>query len=531
MKVLSPPPPSSEAHETCGDWTESGGNDEHSQSEMNRRSGNLAAMPEPVNGASRKNGKLRDIDLELIDDLPVGMALIELCTPSDSRTWRLTTANATARRVMGDASLLDFLLNRLTPFPFKKNMESLYQQILQRRRPKELRAIVTDIGRVRRTYSVIAFSVPPRHIGVLMQDESILAEAQKALLEQKNIHAEVSRAIKSFLWRGDPATLNTIWVSPDAQEILGYWPEHWINFPNFWVAHIHAEDREKVAKLVNQCNSQELRFDYRIHAADGTEKWLHAVIRRTETLYGVPELAGVMVDITGRKLAEEQAHDLSGQLLQAQDEERRRVARELHDSLGQYISLLGLNVGRLSRTVPGLNEEQRELFAETTELVETCCQEVRTMSYLMHPPMLDEVGLGPALDWFVKGFSERSGIQVEIHGHEDVKQLPKRVEMAFFRIAQAGLTNVYRHSGSSKAEVNLRRDGDGVMLEIVDYGHGFVQGKPQGDELGEAKGVGIRGMRERMRELGGVLEVISGASGTVVRARVTNKSKAFAAGG
>lgn len=431
---------------------------------------------------------------------------------------------------MGDASLLDFLLSRLTPFPFKKNMEGLYQQILHRQRPKGLRAIRTDVGGVRRTYSVIAFSVPPRHIGLLMEDESVLLEAQRALVEEKNIHAEVSRAVKSFLWRGDPATLNTIWVNREAQDVLGYWPEHWINIPGFWMAHIHAEDREKVAKLAKECMSREQRFDYRMRAANGKEKWLQAVIRKTETLYGVPELAGVMVDITARKLAEEQAHDLSGQLLQAQDDERRRLARELHDSLGQSVAVLGLNIGRLSRTLPGLSHEQRKLFAETTELVETCSQEVRTMSYLMHPPMLDEVGLGPALDWLVKGLSERSGIQVEIHAQEEVKQLPKRVELAFFRIAQAGLTNVFRHSGSSKAEVHLRRDRDGVVFEIVDHGHGFVQGKPDSGELGEAKGVGIRGMRERMRELGGVLEVISGARGTVVRARIPNKAKAVAAG-
>lgn len=431
---------------------------------------------------------------------------------------------------MGDASLVDFLTSRLAPFPFRKNMEGLYQQILHRQTPKGLRAIRADIGGFRRTYSVTAFSVPPRHIGVLMQNESMLAEAQKALVEQKNIHAEVSRAIKSFLWRGDPGTLNTIWVSCDAQEVLGYWPEHWSNIPNFWVNHIHAEDREKVTKLVKECKSQEQRFDYRMRAANGEEKWLQAVIRKTETLYDVPELAGVMVDITGRKLAEEHAHDLSGQLLQAQDEERRRIARELHDSLGQSIAVLGLNIGRLSRTVPGLDDEQRKLFAETTELVETCCREVRTMSYLMHPPMLDEVGLGPALEWYVKGFSERSGIQVEIHAEKEVKHLPKRVEMAFFRIAQAGLTNVYLHSGSSKAEVRLRQDRDGVVFEVVDYGHGFVQAQPDGDELGEIRGVGIRGMGERMRELGGTLEVISGAGGTVIRARIPNKAKAFAAG-
>ncbi len=374
-----------------------------------------------------------------------------------------------------------------------------------------------------------AFSVPPKHIGLLMQDESIHAETRKALTDERNIHAEVNHAIKSFLWGGNPATLGTIWVSREAQEILGYWPEHWINIPNFWVDHIHARDREKVLRLA-ECESQEERFDYRIDTANGEEKWLYAVIRRVERPDGTPELTGVMINITGRKLAEEKAHDLSGQLLHSQDDERRRVARELHDSLGQYLSLLGMNVGRLSRTVEGLTDEQRRIFGETTDLVELCCREVRTISYLMHPPMLDEVGLGPALDWYVKGFSERSGIEVAVEAGEGLKKLPKHVETALFRIAQEGLTNIYRHSGSKKATISLRNEGNELVFEVVDYGKGIEMSARENNrdaESIEGKGVGIRGMRERMRELGGTLEVLSGAGGTTVRAQIPRRTKAF----
>lgn len=497
---------------------------------MNRRNGKIADAAQTVVGIYPADGRdLHNIEFQLIESLPVGMALIELCTPSDSRTWRVTAANEIATQAIGD-SLLDFLLSRIASFPFRNNIEEIYQQILHSRRPKGLRWIVLSVGGIRRTHSVTAFSVPPKHIGLLMQDESIHAETRRELAEEKSIHTEVSRAIESFLWRGDPRTLNTIWVSPDVQEVLGYWPEHWSNISNFWVNHIHAEDRERVARLTKECNSEEQRFDYRIQAANGEEKWLQAVIRRIETLNGTAELAGVMVDITGRKFAEEQAHDLSGQLLRSQDEERRRFARELHDSLGQYLSLLGMNVGRLSRMVEGLTEEERRIFGETTDLVEICCREVRTLSYLMHPPMLDEVGLGPALDWYVKGFSERSGIEVAIEAGEELKKLPKHLETALFRIAQEGLTNIYRHSGSTKATIRLRNERYGLVFEVVDYGKGMEMSAQEnnGDaENREAKGVGIRGMRERMRELGGTLEVLTGEGGTTLRARIPSNAKAF----
>jgi two-component system, NarL family, sensor kinase len=483
----------------------------------------LTTMRLPENG--RANGNiLQDIDFQLIENLPVGVALIEMCMLEDARTWRVTAANEIARQAIG-GSLLDFLLSRTASFPFRKNMEEEYLQILHRRRPKGLRWIIVDAGGVRKTYSVTAFAVPPRHIGLLMQDESIHSETRKALADQKNIQAEVSRAIETFLWRGDPQTLQTTWVSPEAQEVLGYWPEHWVNIPSFWINHIHPDDREMVSRLAMKANAKEERFDYRMHAANGEEKWFQAVIRKIEKPTGGMELAGVMVDITGRKMAEEQAHDLSGKLLRAQDEGQRRVARELHDSLGQYLSLLGMNVGRLSRTVKGLDDEQRRVFGEMADLVEMCCREVRTMSYLMHPPMLDEVGLGPALDWYVKGFSERSGIEVEIQVQDALKHLPERVEMAFFRIAQEGLTNIYRHSGSQKACIRVRQDRDGLMLEIVDYGKGITaNGNAEDATDASARGVGIRGMRERMRELGGSLEIMSGESGTAVRARIPKKA-------
>jgi PAS domain S-box-containing protein len=493
----------------------------------------VKAKSEPRKYMPQRATELRSgLDSELIDNLPAGMAIIRLCVPGDVQTWRLTAANKTAREIIGE-SLTDFLLTRVAEsFHFQQKMEDIYRGILQRRVRRDLGWMGREVGGVRKTYAVSGFPVPPNHIGLLMQDISLHTEVRKALAEHQGRYEEISHAVRTFLWRGDRETLQTKWVSNEAQELLGYWPEHWRNVPNFWIDHIHAEDCEMVLRLMRENGSTAgTRFDYRMKAADGRTVWLHAVIHVNETVAGAQELAGVMVDITARKNAEDAAHDLSGKLLQAQDNERRHVARELHDSLGQYLSVLGMNVGMLARTMRGLSGEQQRLLAEMNDLVETCLREVRTVSYLMHPPMLDEAGLVPALQWYANGFSERSHIPVEIEGPPKMKGLPKEVEMAFFRVTQEALTNVYRHSRSATATIRLREQDRGITLEVADHGRGvdgvLLDGIISGN--GGAKGLGIRGMRERMRELGGTLEVTSNKGGTVIRAYVPWTARVFAA--
>jgi signal transduction histidine kinase len=489
------------------------------------------ARTEPARDTSETR-PLSELGSELIDNLPVGIAIIRLRVPEDVQTWQVTAANETARQIIGE-SLADFLLVRVAKsFPFHEKMENIYRQILQQRTRQDLRWMSQEAGGVRRTYSVTGFPVPPNHIGLLMQDISLHTEVRRALATHEGRYKEISHAVRTFLWRGDPETLQTKWVSNEAQDVLGYWPEHWCNVPNFWIDHIDHEDREMVVKLVREPGTGTVtRFDYRMRAADGRTAWLHAVIHLDETLLGRQELAGVMVDITARKNAEDAAHELSGKLLRAQDDERRHIARELHDSLGQYLSVLGMNAGTLARTVQGLSNEERRMFAEMNDLVEQCSRELRTVSYLMHPPMLDEVGLVPALQWYANGFTERSGIPVEMEAPPKMRALPTEVEMTFYRISQEALTNVYRHSRSATATIRLRQEDEGIALEVADRGTGIDVSLLDGSASnnGGAKGVGIRGMRERMRELGGTLEVASNKGGTVIRAYVPWCARVFAA--
>jgi signal transduction histidine kinase len=209
----------------------------------------------------------------------------------------------------------------------------------------------------------------------------------------------------------------------------------------------------------------------------------------------------------------QQLRDLSNRLLQVQDEERRRMARELHDSTGQILSLLNMNLSQLKRRVPegrvDLQESAEVCFALATEMT----NQLRTVSYLLHPPLLDEIGLSAALKWFIEGFQLRSQISMTADISESIGRLPQELEIALFRIVQEALTNIHRHSGSKRAAIRISCDGASLVLEIEDQGKGI---SPERLAKVQALGVGIAGMKERLRRFEGVLTIDSSESGTKV---------------
>jgi signal transduction histidine kinase len=214
---------------------------------------------------------------------------------------------------------------------------------------------------------------------------------------------------------------------------------------------------------------------------------------------------------------------LAGSVLHAQDDERRRIARELHDSTGQNLIATRMLVGRLRAMVPA---SAGPAMDELDQTIRQSIDEVRTVSYLLHPPFLDESGLRLALAHYVDGFSQRSGIAVELHVAADVDRLPPNVELALFRVVQEALTNVSRHSGSPTARINLRLGtmygSRGVVLSVEDSGRGIAAAvrRPGAIALRARpnNGVGLASMRERLHQLGGQLEVVSAVGRTVVTA-------------
>ena len=210
---------------------------------------------------------------------------------------------------------------------------------------------------------------------------------------------------------------------------------------------------------------------------------------------------------------------LSSFLLQAQDEERRRISRELHDSTGQLLVALKLNMNQLKSEFANANPEGNRILQDTESLVEEMSRQLRTMSYLLHPPLLDEAGLVSALRWYVDGFASRSSLTLTLDLPRHLGRLPQAIETTIFRLIQESLTNIHRHSESKTGFIRVVRQGEEVVVEVKDEGKGFsfeseVAGRPS------RPGVGILGMRERVHRFGGTLEIVSGPSGTQVIARL-----------
>lgn len=220
--------------------------------------------------------------------------------------------------------------------------------------------------------------------------------------------------------------------------------------------------------------------------------------------------------------SEKSLRELSLHLLRTQDEERRRIGRELHDSLGQYLAILKMNLDSLQMDFADNHDGAGQQVTQCVRLVEDSIKEVRTISYLLYPPMLEEVGLKSAIPWYLEGFSNRSNIKTTFETDEEMGRLGRDVELALFRVLQESLTNVHRHSGSTTANIRLSRIDGRVVLEIADQGKGIspkLLEQSNKDWLGSL-GVGLRGMNERIRQLGGKLEISSTPGGTVVTAGV-----------
>jgi PAS domain S-box-containing protein len=268
-------------------------------------------------------------------------------------------------------------------------------------------------------------------------------------------------------------------------------------------------DRPSCQKLQQEAQTGSSEGEMSLRLADGSlipANFSFSVLSRDKSATGVL--------ITDLRLHKQQI-EFASRLQHIQDEERKRIARELHDSVGQLLAAIGMNINIVLAQSHKLDSKAARAVSDNARLVEQVSSEIRTISHLLHPPLLDLAGLASALHWYVDGFSERSQIKVDLEIPADLGRLPSDMEIAIFRIVQECLTNIHRHSGSSTAAIRVYQEKERVIVEVEDRGKGIPAEKQRELEAGRG-GVGFGGMRERVRQLGGTLEIRSQGSGTLV---------------
>jgi len=319
-----------------------------------------------------------------------------------------------------------------------------------------------------------------------------------------------------------------VWMS-GTDKLCYYFNKGWLDFVgrnleqelgNGWTQNLHPEDSDRC--LQNYVSNFEARrpfeMEYRMRHHTGQYRW---ILDR-----GVPRYApdgtfegyvGGCLDIHDQKKAAEKiriADDMT-RLMKAQDEERRRIARELHDSAGQTLTVLGLSLAQLVERAQVIAPELAKEGKEIEEVVQQLHREIRTTSYLLHPPLLDECGLASAVNWYVEGLTRRSGIAIELDVPNPLGRLPGEMELAIFRFVQECLTNIHRHSGSKAASIRIFAETETLRAEVSDQGKGISPERLALLRSGGA-GVGIKGMQERLRQFGGTMTIESNGAGTCV---------------
>jgi PAS domain S-box-containing protein len=306
-------------------------------------------------------------------------------------------------------------------------------------------------------------------------------------------------------WEADAESWLFTYVGGQAVKLLGYPVEQW-NEPGFWSSHIHPDDVERaMADCLKQSQLLDnYEFEYRMVAMDGRIVWIHDVVSVIREDGKPKTMSGYMIDITERKQTEEALRDLSGRLITAQEEERRRIARELHDDLNQRMALLSIELEQLEQKIPEQQSNIRRRIHNMRLNAQEISTEIHRVSYKLHPFKLDHLGLAAALKSFCEEISESQGLETEFYQKGFPATLPADVTLCVFRIAQESLRNVTRHSGARDAQVVLEKTDAAVRLSISDTGCGF---DTESDTM--KRGLGFISMRERLRLVGGEISIHS----------------------
>ena len=325
---------------------------------------------------------------------------------------------------------------------------------------------------------------------------------RKVRCSGKTIDAEW---IEGIVWEADPEMLRFTFVSKQAERILGYPVEQWLDEPRFWREHIHPEDRASAMDLSIAATAQKRDYDseYRMLAADNRVVSLRDLVSVVIENGYPARLRGVMLDITLRKRAEQELEELAGRLIHAQEQERSRIGRELHDHISQMLGVLTIRIDqlRVDAAVPaGVGAALDELRQSAAQITD----DIHGLSHRLHSSALDYLGLVPALQKLVNEFSARHTIAIQFEHDSVPAPLPSDVALCLFRVTEESLTNIAKHSQATSARVQVTGSPEGIQLTIEDSGRGFDL-----DSLGGKAGLGFVSMRERLRALRGTVRVDS----------------------
>lgn len=358
----------------------------------------------------------------------------------------------------------------------------------------------------------------PLRLAGIVEDVTDQRTLELRSRNQASMLSSVEKLGNLGTWELDLQTGQTVW-SAALFDLLGLPRAGHSNQPAY-LRNLHPEDRTRVPQILANavCNSSNCEYTWRYRASGDT--W-HVYRTLAAPVQDIPggrtHLVGVVGDVTEQTRVAQELHRLSQSLIRARDRERRMLARELHESAGQSLAALKMTLGNLAGALHRKDARIRTLLDSCRQLTDETICEIRTVSYLMHPPMLDESGLVPAVRWYARGFTDRSKINVTVDTSEDFGRLHKEIEMTAFRLIQEALTNIHRYSGSRTAIIRLMREKTVVLIEIADAGCGFSRQSQAGSARSE--GVGIAGMRERVHELNGIFEIETAPGrGTTVRA-------------
>lgn len=365
-----------------------------------------------------------------------------------------------------------------------------------------------------------------RLAGEILASALIRKANGKALRESQQRYKLATGSGRVVVWDWDVQT-SEFYADPLLKSLLGYEDDEIRNHFDDWIGLVHPDDAAFLLDRFNEYlehGTGQFEAEHRFLRKDGSVRWFLTSGSLVHSDQGIARMIGTGTDITQRKLAEQELQLLSTRLLDAQDQERRRIARELHDGTAQDLCAVLFNLEMLEST-PALPVKMQNTVSDCRTFCTQALNEIRTLSYILHPPMLEYVGLSASLRWYLEGFTRRTGIEVQLIASPDIGRLPDKIETDLFRIVQECLSNIHRHSGSPTAEVRLKLRTSTVVLEIEDHGRGMPE--PQAVSSRPA-GVGLSGMEQRLRYLGGRIEIKSNSQGTTIIAVVPLPREAVA---